>query len=288
MCVETLPLTSGSLEVTDTDTGAETGADDTGINIPPLGSSTSTETGGISEPGPADSMDTTQDPDLPDPGSTGASTGPGSMGLGTSTGEPVDTNVCGDGDADIGEECDDGNRNELDGCDHNCQRTARFAFVTVNLWVGGELTLESADATCNSIGNVALGDPYPATKWKAWMSGANEGEGALERLGEGFMPIVMIGGDPLVDSVQTLGSGVLAGKFNRDEMGNPVGVGIPSCADTSARVWTFTDATGAKAITCDEAASATVGSTNDPGVGWTAMCDLDCGDLGHIYCVEID
>lgn len=288
MCVETHPLTTGSLGETSADTDADdTNTDDTGINLPAPNpdpsNSTSGETGGgASEP----EQDTTQAPDLPD--QAGMSTGSSSTGLGTSTGEPVDTNVCGDGDADIGEECDDGNRDASDGCDHNCQRTARFAFVTVDLWAGGELTLESADATCNSIGNVALGDPYPATKWKAWMSGANDGEGALERLGEGFMPIVMIGGDPLVDSILTLGSGVLANKFNRDEMGNPVGAGIPNCADTSARVWTFTDATGAKAITCDEAASATVGSTNDPGVGWTEMCDLDCGVLGHIYCIEVD
>ena len=288
MCVETHPLTSSG---SSPDTG--NGADDGG---------TSTSTG--YDPG-MDSRESLSDSDStswpPGPNSSGpdsaVTTDPDSGGAvlvsssgldGSSTSPGIDEEVCGDGDADPGEECDDAtpdDPNAVDGCDATCKRTARFAFVSSKLWVGGVLTLESADAACSAVGNVALGEPYPSTKWKAWISAVDEN--ALDRIGPGDLPLIMPGGYKLVDSNAALGTGVLSGAFNHDELGNKVGANVPTCADASARVWTFTDSDGNVAITCEDAASATVGSTNDAGVGWTALCDADCGGFGHIYCIEV-
>jgi len=73
--------------------------------------------------------------------------------------------VCGDGTVDTGEECDDGNKSRLDGCDSSCKYEVFTRMNTVTIMGGGNTSgpsfcVHTANALGNALSNTALNGAF--------------------------------------------------------------------------------------------------------------------------------
>lgn len=144
--------------------------------------------------------------------------------------------TCSDGDVNelAGEECDDGNRDDSDGCSNSCITSHHVVFVTQTTWKGDLDGLEAADGKCNA----AAGDAGLDGSYRAWLS--TEGNvNAKARIGEGFTGVYeLVDGTKVADGWAGLTSPPLDHEINVDEFGNSV---------MSGSVWTNTTTSGESA-----------------------------------------
>lgn len=126
------------------------------------------------------------------PALTGSTTGTTTAAdTATTTGSTTEPGpACGDGHVDPGEDCDDANQIDDDGCNHQCGRD-RVVFVTDALYSGDQLGgLTGADAICRGAAQKA-GLANPLT-FKAWLS--DRDTDAAERLFHGKGRYVRVDG----------------------------------------------------------------------------------------------
>ncbi|MCA9661423.1 MAG: hypothetical protein KC486_23995 [Myxococcales bacterium] len=203
-------------------------------------------------------------------------------------------NVCGDGflneDEGSAEECDDGDLDDGDGCDHLCVRERHTVFVTSESYRGsmapaiGDLVgLELADAHCDEL---AASADLPGS-YRAWLSAGAGSPGDRFGFPEGFAGrFETTTGEVVADGWEQLTSGALAHGIDRDESGALV---------DATPVWTNTTIGGAAtgADDCDGWTSGDVqaagahGTSGEVDGGWTAGGVLPCSLLSRLYCVQV-
>lgn len=267
----------------------ETGAtaDEPATTTTLTGAATTT-TGPAPTSSESSSESTTSSPTTGDPGPTADTL---ETTTSTTASETTTTDaVCGDGDPDKGEECDDGNLTDGDGCDSDCQYSHRIVFATkgqVNALMAHPAT---ADALCDAEGKTV----YPGHRFVAWTSAAQMP--VVARLGPGTKPYYLPGGEDLVAiDLGELLSGALQRPISRDVHGNTLGPapGV-ECTILTNEVWTGTLINGNTAIntcadwtTTDMDGFAEVGDLGLKGSKWTEACQRRCDNLFRLYCIEV-
>lgn len=165
----------------------------------------------------------------------------------TQTGTSGIDAVCGDGLVSEGEECDDGNQEELDACSLNCI-SSRYVFVTSSEYQGYEIGgLEGADEKCQQHAE----DAGLPGSYKAWLAGKKNEEAPFYR----FASRDFTGWYILPKSIDQIaweekdfvakGWAGLTGQIESDALENPIiktetGAAIPA----NAIVWTNTNRNG--------------------------------------------
>ena len=216
----------------------------------------------------------------------GAATG---GGAGTAAGTTELGPQCGDGHVDPGEDCDDANRVDDDGCNIQCGRD-RVIFVTDSLHSGDQLGgLAGADAICRGAAQKA-GLANPLT-FRAWLSDRNVD--AAERLLHGKGRYVRVDGQVIAADFDDLLDG---------ELDNPIVITATEQVYQNG-VWTGTRPDGTRGIGADHCVDWSHADIFDPENGgffgyaqswdqrWTFEPDpkIDPGpctaDLA-LYCVE--
>lgn len=192
---------------------------------------------------------------------------------------------CGDGRVfPLLEECDDGNEVALDECDE-CGRTRRV-FVTSEVYQGAVFAgLEGADQRCRSLAAQA-GLPGFAT-YKAWLSDSRTAPALRMYRGRGRYELVN-GLVVALDWESLLANGPL------------VPIVVTQTSEThETPVWTGTNPDGTAAEGSDHCADWTSQNANNTGFAgmntetsadWTRVDDalnpIDCGAPSAIYCFE--
>ncbi|MDC0715496.1 DUF4215 domain-containing protein [Nannocystis bainbridge] len=219
--------------------------------------------------------------------------------------------VCGDSVLGKGEECDDGNMVEGDGCSNackfevcgdaivqpneecdggeactDCKRTFFHVFVTAEpVMVNDFKGTEGADALCTTRAKEAgLGGAYVA-----WLSSVKHP--AATRLAHGTRPWLRLDGSLVAKHWDELIDGALGAAIDVDEHGLMVPVLVPNCG--ACPVWTATDTMGAaQGADCNgwigpPIGTAVVGECTLSDSQWTENCPEVACDLGaRLYCFE--
>jgi len=209
-------------------------------------------------------------------------------GSATSTGSDTSGGpapFCGDGEvqAELNEECDDGNASGDDSCSATCQRDRLIFTTSPPYFRGGMLHgLKGADNYCVSrAGMAGLPDPL---NYRALLSDSTTD--AAARLKPGGGRYVLIDGTLVADSFSAMFSEPLKHPIDLDELGQPAYVAA----------WTGTRHGTARAVPGD----VFCGDWNDDGLnpigasGWTDAVDatwveadtIGCLAASTIYCVE--
>ncbi len=192
---------------------------------------------------------------------------------------------CGDGllHEDFGEECDDGNDVEDDGCNSQCARD-RFVFLT-STGTGGKFgAVSGANSHCKSLAQDA-GLPNPLT-YRAWMSDDTHSPDEWFHKSKGRY--LLTNGAVVADDWDDLTDGMLQHPINIDENGVDVGSGA---------VWTNTTPQGVKHpdsadcmgwTTDDFPIKGRLGYASRVDDEWTDAIDNPelCAGIGHFYCFE--
>ncbi len=192
---------------------------------------------------------------------------------------------CGDGilHDNFGEECDDGNDVEDDGCNSQCARD-RYVFLTSTATGGSFGAVSGANSHCKSLAQDA-GLPNPLT-YRAWMSDDihNPDEWFLKSKGR----YLLTNGTVVADDWDDLTDGTIQNPIDVDENGVDVGSGA---------VWTNTTPQGLKhpesadcmGWTTDEfPIKGRLGYASRVDEEWTDAVDNPelCAGIGHFYCFE--
>jgi len=275
----------------DTETSSSDGAGTTDPGLDTDGSDASS--GG--NPG-LDSTDDTGGAVDTDTGDSGSSTGPVDL---CGNGELDDGELCDDGNSDTTdacvacapatcgdgytwpntEQCDDGNRTDYDGCDANCTPTTNFVFVTSTEQMPGGLGgLEGADTLCNDL----AGEAGLPGDFVAWL--ATDQAGPTARL-EGARGWKRVDGRLVADQAEQLLTGVWHPP-RLDEFGETAVLGDMVFTGTAPGGMPF-------ASTCDDWTSTVAPNTNagqpDGGLSfWFNTNQHNCNLPGHIYCFGTD
>ncbi|HRI09990.1 MAG TPA: hypothetical protein PKW35_19345, partial [Nannocystaceae bacterium] len=192
--------------------------------------------------------------------------------------------TCGDGFLhDKIEECDDGNLDPDDGCNHLCARD-RLVFITEETWTGkGVVGFDGAAQECIKIAT-AFGDPEP-TRFRAWISDGNHAPDTrfIHSKGRYVLPT----GAVIANDWDDLTDGTLDHPIDRTRDGKLL-VEVP--------VWTAVKTDGTPHTdghcdgwTTDENKTARIGWTDLTDAGWTDWPGpgaLTCPGNGHLYCFE--
>jgi cysteine-rich repeat protein len=197
--------------------------------------------------------------------------------------------LCGDGHVDPGEDCDDANPVDDDGCNSQCGRD-RVVFVTDAVYSGDQLGgLSGADALCRSAAQKA-GLANPLT-FKAWLS--DRDTDAVARLFHGKGRYLRVDNQLVAADFDDLLDGQLA---------NPIMITQTEQVYKNG-VWTGTRPDGTHAIGADHCKDWTVADLFDPQNGgyygyaqsydqrWTFEPNVNInpgpcsGDLA-LYCME--
>ena len=199
-------------------------------------------------------------------------------------------NVCGDGFMKPGEECDDGDLEDDDGCNKDCTMTRKIIFVTSKHYPGAMGGLLGADTECNTL----AGPPanLPGT-YKAWLSTGLDSPDT--RMKHHEYPYVRPDGVMIAESWSGLVSGMLFGPIDLTEMkGKPL-EGDPNnpCGPTMVHTNTITMGKPfGKDSHCAgwmiEQGGAAAGRFGAVDKEWTEACynfDL-CKFHAPIYCVQ--
>ena len=189
---------------------------------------------------------------------------------------------CGDGYLVTGEDCDDGNKMDGDGCSSLCRPTGKAVFLSSKAFSGNLGGLAGADAQCQSL---AQGAGRPGT-FKAWLSDSTQP--AKDRLAHGTEPYVLFNAarSVVATSFAELTDGALLGSISRNEMGGPA-AGVASA-------WTGSRADGTSAAeTCGDWTSADLSRTGRSGTlgpsaaSWTDGASTSCNTATmSLYCIE--
>lgn len=134
------------------------------------------------------------------------------------------------------EECDDGNEEDLDGCDNECQKN-RKVFLSSNVYVGDNLIgIAGANAACQKMAEIAKLDG----NYKAWLSeGINPKNQVQNRFDLTFNGwYVLIDGIPLAKGWQSLTQNGPLNKILVTELNNKID------QTQSIDVWTNTSNKG--------------------------------------------
>ena len=198
---------------------------------------------------------------------------------------------CGDGVLDEDETCDDGNAVDGDGCSQKCVRDAMFVFVTDQAFPADLGGLDGADKICQQ---TATGAGLSGT-YRAWLS--NDTLPAVGRITGGLLPYLRLDGAKVASSKGAIISGV-AQKLQvpirvtekKDEL-----LKLSACGSEDA-VWTGTNAVGAQVMgaNCgnwndvDSPVMAVGGSLQATTGMWTQGCELACNGGARLYCFEIE
>lgn len=200
-------------------------------------------------------------------------------------------NVCGDGYPcpDCGEECDDGNAGEGDGCSSMCRFEQRYVFVTSASWAGKALGgLSGADMKCNGAAQAAKA--LEGRTFRAWLS--TDSVDAISRIGVSMVPYVRLDNMPVAQSSAQLVAGMLENPIEISELGEPAGAPAGCGQDN---VWTGTVAEGTGALeNCMgwvlDGVLGRVGNFSAMDSSWTDCGDtnlLGCGMGARLYCVQV-
>lgn len=197
---------------------------------------------------------------------------------------------CGDGAFDRGELCDDGNLIDNDGCSSTCVRDAAFVFVSSALYpsdLGGPF---GGDNLCQGLAT----DAGLPGLYQAWLS--IDILAAPDHITELPLPYIRPDGVLVADSFAALVEGMpakLKASISVTETGEALKLDRQTCL-SGPPVWTGTDETGlaVPAGNCNgwetpEAIDpATAGKATATDGSWTRGCTLKCADMAHLYCFE--
>ena len=192
--------------------------------------------------------------------------------------------ICGDGQLDPNEECDDANDDPMDGC-KECMRD-RFIFATSVQYQGGKIDgLYGADQRCRT--QAALAKLPNFATYRAWLSDSTLS--AADRLQHHRGRYTLVNGLLVAMDWDDLTDGQIENPINVSEYSQP--------ADGS-RVWTGTLSSGQPAFGTsfcfDWTATATNWDLEEGGTGirnqtdalWSYLEPGDCGSTAALYCVE--
>lgn len=259
-----------------------TGSEDTTELPTTAGASTSSDVGTTSVASGASTEATSGGPTEATLSTTSTTGAPTTMST-TGTGD----GVCGDGQLDEGEECDDGGAEE--GCSDSCTKEFRRVFVTSMVFTGNLGGLAGADQKCQDAAKQA---GLPGV-YKAWLSSSTESPSDPQRFVHSTVPYQQVDGtvvandwDDLIDS--NLMAGIVVSELN-----GPAGKGLHSCVPIEIPVWTNTSELGA-AVFSDKhcgtwessSGTAMVGRAGDTTFQWTVACEVNCSDEAGLYCFE--
>lgn len=216
-------------------------------------------------------------------------------------GEALDCNEdctpvrCGDGviNTMAGEDCDDGNVIDGDGCEYTCEQTGppRFMFVSSQLYTGDLGGLLGADARCQALATAAK---LPGT-YMAWLSD-NDGSPAT-RMARTTGPYLLPDGTRVANSWAGLTQHNLLAAITMTELRGDSPIGTSSCTlgeDECTVVWTNTHRSGIQVAfdgSCNGWTS-TDGTgmmgTNCNTVSWSAGgCNgAPCDSTAALFCVQ--
>lgn len=261
----------------DDESSAEMADDSSGSPDDPGDSSNSSSTGS-SEEGSASASEAMAS----DGTSSTGDTIEGSTGA-ESTAGPVD--ACGDGEVQEGEECDDANLDDGDGCTEHCFRERRV-FLTSKTWKSDLGGIMGAVGICRQAAEKA-GIPRYNT-FEPWLSDSDHD--VLERMYPGKGPYLRVDGLMIAPNFDALLNKQLQAPIEVDEYGMFQGGGV----------WTGTRADGKRAADSGHCQNWNGQDPNDPFAleAWTgcATCfdskwtirdkAIDCGGELSIYCFE--
>jgi cysteine-rich repeat protein len=126
--------------------------------------------------------------------------------------------VCGDSFVQPGEQCDDANMDPNDGCDM-CQISVKLVFVTSVRYDGNLGGIIGADQKCNMLA-AAAPIPLPGN-YMAWISTNVVGENPAARFTQSMIPYVMVNGTKIADNWADLTDGSLDAAISRTELNGP-------------------------------------------------------------------
>lgn len=200
--------------------------------------------------------------------------------------------VCGDTSVDFPEECDDGNFDDEDGCEHDCRTTEKIIFVSSGVVSGKMGGLSGADKYCNDLAGAAFNGPLPGY-YMAWLSSKDKSPST--RMMTSKHRYVRADRTPIVESWTELVDGTLFAPIDLDENGlkHPGIKPMPDGCGWSA-VHTNTVASGETFLPDADCGgwNSTVGKTLAGSmakgeVDWTEYCYMmDCAIQAPIYCVQ--
>jgi cysteine-rich repeat protein len=242
----------------------------------PTTSSTSVTTGSASDEPPLTG------------GAAGTSTGAAATSPGSSGESTGAVGTCGNNDLEAGEECDDGDLDDGDGCSKTCTFDQRVVFVTEASWAGNDIGgVNGADKKCTDA--AALIPELDGMKFRAWVSSADES--AFSRMGLiTAMPYVRRDGETVAAGTAAFALAMLKVPINVTEKGT--GLADADCASGTNLVWTGTESTGAAASdTCSgwslAGQNGKAGNLSSVGVNWTACKIKSCVSLARLYCFQV-
>lgn len=205
----------------------------------------------------ASSSTTTEDPADDSTSTTDAShTTPDDSSSTTTTSPP---SICGDAVVDADEQCDDGNRDDLDACDNACA-SAWTIFVTSTKYTGDTNGLEGADNRCrNRAGNAGL------PRWETYRALLSDSTtDAADRLYHAPGLYRLVNGLPVAHGWHALMTGPLENPVNVTELSTTAVVSV----------WT----------------GSVYGATAVPGaehcMNWTSESSLLYGHYGRSFDVD--
>lgn len=236
---------------------------------------------------PGGEEDSTTTTDTSTSTSSGSSTQDPSTGpAATSTGTTGLMAACGNGEVEAGEECDDNNLQDTDGCSSSCTREYRRVFVTSQGFTGDLGGIDGADQKCEDAAKLL----DPPGVFRAWISaGADSPATTFVR---STVPYVDLDMTPIAANWDELTDGMLASGIARTETG--AAVPESACLQGFSVAWTSTTTAGAKAnpgADCNgwtsTASQGDVGQVGFATEDWTeAQAALSCTCLASLYCVE--
>lgn len=203
---------------------------------------------------------------------------------------------CGDGVVNLmaGEVCDDGNPADGDGCESSCTVTgepgsAKFVFVTSEVYTGDLGGLAGADAKCQALAEKAK---LPGT-YMAWLSDDTGSPATRMKLSTG--PYRRPDGTTVANSwADYMLYNALLAPINMTETGGTPAVIAGICEPTlETLVWTNTDNFGKQleiGSSCSSWTSASGLSNQGKAAAtdswWTAYCNAPCSYTFPLYCFE--
>lgn len=193
--------------------------------------------------------------------------------------------MCGNGMVEMGEQCDDGDSDDHDGCDTQCF-VRRKVFVTSSSSTGKIGSLDKADGICNMLAKNKLKGLFRA--WLSTDATANAPHSPLMRHDTSFVGIYeLVTGDVVAHGWEGLASGGLEHAIDRDESGNLV----------AGPVWTNTTVAGGSLSTSNCLfwdslllnLTTTTGDSASKDSAWTVdkLVSSCATPNGHLYCFEV-
>lgn len=212
------------------------------------------------------------------------------------TGAPDETTtidppgICGNAILEAGEACDPGG--VVPGCGIDCQRNARFVFVTSATFDGSEVAgTAAADAHCDAVAPKPFN--FRDTPWVAWLSTPNL-PAAGTRVLSAPVPFLRLDGTIVAANKAQFVSDKHTAAINVTEQYTVLAPAGEVCPEPGNMVWTGTGTTGLQAMdhctqwtSNDSLKVGRAGRAQVVTAGWTAAgCLPKCDTKARLYCVE--